>query len=150
MQRPISFRGPETARSFPSGCEQMITQDLKLVRHLLDSQLKKAGSSRTAGDSIRIQQVADPVDMTQEAVARDIAVQILDCESTLLRRLRSAIDRIDDGSYGICLECEEEIAPKRLKAIPWAELCISCQERADASATRREGRAVFEDRSEAA
>jgi DnaK suppressor protein len=124
----------------------MITEDLKLVRQQLDSQLKKAGFNRAAGDSIHIQQVADPVDMTQQAVDRDIAVQILDRESTLVRRLRSAIDRIDDGSYGICLECEEEIAPKRLRAIPCAELCISCQERADASATRREGRGVFEDR----
>jgi DnaK suppressor protein len=132
------------------GREQMITENLKLIRQQLDSQLKKAGSRRSPGDSIRIQQVADPVDMSQEALARDIAVQILDRESTVVRRLRSAIDRIDNGAYGICLECEDEIAPKRLKAIPWAELCISCQERADASATRRKDRAVFEDRIEAA
>jgi DnaK suppressor protein len=131
------------------GHEQMITEHLKLIRQQLDSQLKKAGSSRAAGDSIRIQQVADPVDMTQEALARDLAVQILDRESTLVRRLRSAIDRIDEGSYGVCLECEERIASKRLKAIPWAELCISCQERADAS-SRRQSRAVFEDLTEAA
>ena len=128
----------------------MIAENLKLVRQQLDSHLKKAGSRRAGGDSICIQQVADPVDMTQQSVERDIAVQILDRESTLVRRLRSAIGRVDDGSYGICLECEAEIAPKRLKAIPWAELCISCQERADASATRREDAAVFEHRTEAA
>ena len=128
----------------------MTTEDLKAIRQQLDSQLKKAGSSREAGDSIRIQQLADPLDMTQEALARDMAVQILDRESRLARRLRSAIERVDDGSYGICLECEEQIAPKRLKAIPWAELCISCQDRADASETLRQGRAVFEDLAEAA
>ena len=132
------------------GRERMITEDLKLIRQQLNSQLKRAESSRVAGDSIRIQQVADPVDMTQEAVARDIAVQILDRESTLARRLRSAIDRIDEGSYGICLDCEERIAQKRLKAIPWAELCFSCQDRADASETRQQGRAVFENLTEAA
>ena len=128
----------------------MITQDINLVRQQLDARLKKARSGRAAGDSIHIQQVADPLDMTQEALARDIAVQILDRESTIARRLRSAIDRIDEGWYGICLECEEEIASKRLKAIPWAELCISCQERADATPTRRQGPAVFEDRDQAA
>jgi DnaK suppressor protein len=128
----------------------MITENLKLIREQLDSQLKKAGSSRAAGESIRIQQVADPIDMTQEALARDMAVQILDRESTLVRRLRSAIERIDDGSYGICLECEEKIAPKRLKAIPWAELCISCQERTETSEALQQGRAVFEGLSEAA
>jgi DnaK suppressor protein len=127
----------------------MITEDLKLIRQQLDSQLKKARLI-SAADSIRIQQVADPVDMTQEALARDIAVQILDRESMLVRRLRSAIERIDDGSYGLCLECEERISSKRLKAIPWAELCISCQESADASAFPRQGRSAFEDLTEAA
>lgn len=128
----------------------MITEDLKLIRRQLNSQVQKAQFSRAAGESIRIQQVADPVDMTQEALARDIAVQVLDHKSALVRRLRSAIDRIDEGSYGICLECEEGIAPRRLKAIPWAELCLSCQERADASETRQHGRAVFENLTEAA
>jgi DnaK suppressor protein len=128
----------------------MIIEDLKQFRQQLESQLEKSGYSRTAGDSIRVQQLADPIDMTKEAVDRDIAVQILDRETALIRRLRSAIDRIDDGSYGICLECEEEIARKRLKAIPWAELCISCQERVDVSKPLRQGRAIFEDLTKAA
>jgi DnaK suppressor protein len=127
-----------------------VNTDLTPVRQLLDSQLKKAAFSHGGSDSIRIQQLADPVDMTQEAAERDIAVQILDRESTLVRRLRSAMNRIEDGSYGICLECEEEIAPKRLRAIPWAELCITCQERADASRKRRQATAIFEERTQAA
>jgi DnaK suppressor protein len=127
-----------------------VNTDLTLVRRLLELQLKKTAFSRGGSDSICIQQLADPIDMTQEAAERDIAVQILDRESTLVRRLRSAMGRIDDGSYGICLECEEEIAPKRLKAIPWAELCIGCQERADASRKRRQATAIFEERTQAA
>ena len=74
-----------------------------------------------------------------------MTLQILDRESTLIQRLRSAIDRANDGCYGICLQCEEEIAPKRLKAIPWAELCIDCRERADDSASRRERIVDFKD-----
>ena len=124
--------------------------DLKPVREILESQLKKAASTRVLDDSIRIQQHADPVDMTQEAAERDVAVQILDRESALARRLRSAIDRIDDGSYGICLQCEEEIAPKRLKAIPWAELCIQCQEKADGFTTQRQRIPALEEGTEAA
>jgi DnaK suppressor protein len=124
--------------------------DLKQIEQMLESRLKEAGYSRGLSDSIHIQRVADPVDMTQEANERDLAVQILDRESALVRRLRSAIDRIHDGSYGICLRCEEEIAPMRLKAIPWAELCIHCQERADALASQRERGAAFENLTEAA
>ena len=36
-----------------------------------------------------------------------------------------------DGSYGVCLHCEEDIKPKRLDAVPWTKYCIRCQEAAD-------------------
>ncbi|HVP00275.1 MAG TPA: TraR/DksA family transcriptional regulator [Bryobacteraceae bacterium] len=111
--------------------------DLRLARQILEARLKDATSGKELGDSIRIHQVADPIDMTQEASERDVAVQILDRESALVRQLRSALDRIRDGSYGICLQCEEEIAPKRLKAMAWAELCIHCQEKADSLGRQR-------------
>jgi DnaK suppressor protein len=128
----------------------MMNADLKLFRDILESHLKEAASTRALGDSIHIEQFADPADMTREAAERDLAVQLLDRESTLVRRLRSAIERINNGSYGICLECEEEIAPKRLKAIPWAEFCIDCQDRAEDVTSHREHIAAFEDRAEAA
>jgi DnaK suppressor protein len=121
-----------------------VNTDLKQVRRILESHLKEATSSRELSESIRIQQVADPADMTQEAAERDVTVQILDRESILFRQLRSAIDRVDDRSYGVCLHCEEEISQKRLNAIPWAELCISCQEQTDGLATHRKGPSVFD------
>jgi RNA polymerase-binding transcription factor len=124
--------------------------ELKMIRQTLESRLKQAAGSYGLSDSIHIQQLADPADVTQEAAERDVAVQIIDRESALARHIRAAIDRIDDGSYGICLECEEEIAPKRLKAIPWAELCIDCQERADGSGDRNAPIPAFADFSAAA
>ena len=124
--------------------------DLNLVRLNLQSHLKESASSRGLTDSIRIQQRADPVDMTQEAAERDLAVQILDRESALARRLRSAMERVDDGSYGVCMECEDEIDPKRLKAMPWAEFCIHCQERADGFGSQQKFSPAFEESSEAA
>lgn len=108
--------------------------DFRLVRQTLEARLKEATSHSGLTDSIRIQQAADPIDMTQDAAERDLAVQILDRGSALARHLRSAIKRIDEGSYGICAQCEEEIAPKRLCVIPWADLCIHCQERQEGSA----------------
>ena len=125
--------------------------ELKLARHILERHLKETSSNRGLSDSIRIHQVADPVDMTQQAAERDVAVQLLDRESVLARRIRAALDRIQDGSYGICLQCEEEIAPKRLKAMPWAELCIACQEQADKYTIQNRGRTpTSEDWTEAA
>jgi DnaK suppressor protein len=45
-----------------------------------------------------------------------------------LRLVEEALDRMDSGEYGVCLACEEPIAEKRLKAIPWARYCLQCQE----------------------
>lgn len=49
--------------------------------------------------------------------------------ATLLRHLEEAVERVDDGSYGTCAECEKPISPKRLEAVPWAKFCITCQEK---------------------
>jgi DnaK suppressor protein len=111
--------------------------DLRSVRNTLEAQLRESLSSKVLGDSIRIHQVADPLDMTQESAERDLAGEMLERESALARNIRSAIGRIQDGSYGICIECDEEIAPARLKAIPWAERCILCQEGAERLSSRR-------------
>jgi DnaK suppressor protein len=45
-----------------------------------------------------------------------------------LRLIEEALDRMDSGGYGTCLSCEEPIAAKRLRAVPWARYCIHCQE----------------------
>jgi RNA polymerase-binding transcription factor len=45
-----------------------------------------------------------------------------------LRLVKEALDRMDAGEYGVCLACEEPIAEKRLKALPWARYCLHCQE----------------------
>ena len=45
-----------------------------------------------------------------------------------LRLVEEALDRLDTGDYGICLGCDEPIAEKRLRALPWARYCVTCQE----------------------
>ena len=50
-------------------------------------------------------------------------------ESSLLRAVRTALCRIDGGSFGTCSRCEAVISPRRLAAVPWALLCVPCLER---------------------
>jgi DnaK suppressor protein len=80
---------------------------------------------------IAIEKTPDALDEVQLAGERELAIRTLDRESSLLRSVRGALARIADGSYGICLHCEEEIKPKRLDAVPWTKYCIRCQEAAD-------------------
>ncbi|MBM3796415.1 MAG: TraR/DksA family transcriptional regulator [Acidobacteria bacterium] len=82
-------------------------------------------------DDIRIEQVSEEFDQIQNKVNRELAVSDINRNSRLLRDIDGAIARLREGGYGICRHCEEEISPKRLAAIPWAVLCIGCQEVAD-------------------
>src|SRR5271157_400914 len=82
-------------------------------------------------EDIAIEKTPDAIDEVQLAGERELAIRNLDRESNLLRNVRGALARMADGSYGICLHCEEEIKPKRLNAVPWTKFCIRCQEAAD-------------------
>ena len=82
-------------------------------------------------DGIAIERTADALDEVQLAGLRELTTGNLERESKVLRDVRSALSRIEDGTYGTCLECEEQISHKRLRAVPWAALCIDCQEQAD-------------------
>jgi DnaK suppressor protein len=67
---------------------------------------------------------ADMLDQIQHATERDMAIGNLERESDRLLEVRGALRRIHLGTYGICLDCEEEISPKRLVALPWTSLCL--------------------------
>lgn len=82
-------------------------------------------------DDIRIERAAGQGDAIQGAVCRDLAVAKLNHESNLLRQVEEALNRLAAHSYGICLHREQEIAQRRLLAVPWAALCIRCKEVAD-------------------
>jgi DnaK suppressor protein len=82
-------------------------------------------------DGIAIEPSADQMDEIQYASERDLAIQHVDRESALLREVKAALQRVRDGGFGDCAECGSAISPKRLAAVPWAALCLLCQDRAD-------------------
>jgi DnaK suppressor protein len=82
-------------------------------------------------EGIEIEKSPDALDEVQHATERELAIRNLDRDSALLRHVRAALIRASDGSYGVCMHCEEDISPKRLQAVPWAAFCIQCQETAD-------------------
>ena len=79
-------------------------------------------------DGIAIEKSADQMDEIQFASERELAIRNVDRDSMLLRDVKAGIRRIHAGNFGVCMECEEEISPRRLLALPWAPRCIQCQE----------------------
>src|SRR5262249_28450175 len=100
---------------------------------------KHAELARAMGrrDSIAIERTPDALDEMQLAAERELTTRSLEHQSRLLSNVRAALVRIAEGVYGTCLECDEEISHKRLRAMPWATLCINCQEQADRNPHRR-------------
>ncbi len=82
-------------------------------------------------EGIEIEKSPDALDEVQHAAERELAIRNLDRDSALLRNVRGALLRVEEGIYGVCLHCEEDISQKRLNAVPWAGYCITCQEMAD-------------------
>src|SRR5215212_7425956 len=112
----------------------MTNTDFTRLRGILEAKLKTIASGSDRRDGIIIQHAPDALDQTQFATERDLVVSLLSRESRLVRRVRAALRRMEGGIYGICLACEEPISVNRIEAVPWAELCLRCQERADRTA----------------
>jgi DnaK suppressor protein len=113
----------------------MKKNELQGFRKSLEARLAELSDSRSNREALTIETSADELDRIQHAQERDFAMGSLDRESARLREVRGALERIDAGSFGICLNCEEEIGAKRLAAVPWAAFCIVCQEAADRMAS---------------
>ena len=69
----------------------------------------------------------DPADRATAESNRNFELRIRDRERKLLAKIKEAIDRIDNGTYGICESCEDEISVKRLEARPVTTLCVKCK-----------------------
>jgi DnaK suppressor protein len=98
---------------------------------LLEAKKIELESNLNWREGIAIEQTAETFDSMQALAARDLTVTILSQESELLRRVKAALSRIGEGTYGICADCERQIPGKRLHAVPWAARCVNCQSAAD-------------------
>jgi DnaK suppressor protein len=72
---------------------------------------------------------ADEVDEIQANENREISFATREKLVERVNRLRAALDRLNDGEYGVCVECAEQISPARLHAVPEVQTCVRCQDR---------------------
>ena len=100
----------------------------KEARKVLETKRRELLSGTSDREEILIENAAEDFDRLQQQMNREVAIRNLDRESKLLKEVNAAMKRVDEGSYGTCLRCEEEIPEKRMKAVPWAAYCVPCQE----------------------
>jgi DnaK suppressor protein len=109
----------------------MTKNELKKFRGVLDARQTELSKLTRNREGLAIDTSPDELDRIQHATEREIAIGNLERDSSLLRDVRAALRRMDMNAFGTCLECEDEISPKRLAAVPWTPFCIACQEAAD-------------------
>ena len=110
---------------------KVVSTELGGIQEILERKATELDRELRKRDGIAIEKSADQMDEIQYATERELAMRSVDRESHLLRQVRAALGRVHDGSFGTCAECESAISPRRLAALPWALLCIQCQEAAD-------------------
>ncbi len=109
----------------------MTQNELNRFRAILTAKVVELERFTRHREGITVERSADQLEEIQAASQRALAVSNLDREFNQLRNARAALHRIQEGSFGICQECDDDIAPKRLVAVPWAQFCIRCQEAVD-------------------
>src|SRR5690242_14459258 len=109
----------------------MRSTDLNKYRDLLEKkkdELMAAAPSRTPASEPGSKS-GDWIDQSSQESDVHVRLALKQTDSKVLRAIEEAIHRLDHGTYGICTDCEEEIAAARLEAVPWTRVCIVCKEK---------------------
>ncbi len=98
----------------------------KILQGQLDDLVREAGKTVSEMTDEKTN-FPDPTDRASLESDRNFELRIRDRERKLIMKIREAIERIDEGTFGICDSCEEEIGEARLRARPVTTLCIDCK-----------------------
>jgi DnaK suppressor protein len=101
----------------------------KILEKKADEVQRSMSAQKAAQVLAREEHPHDEGDLSQQSHEEWIFLNRNTLDITLLRQVQDALRRLDQGTYGVCYECEEAISPKRLDAVPWAKFCVTCQER---------------------
>ncbi len=119
----------------------MEKERLEVFRELLKERLKtilEEAEKTVKGMTNDRDSFPDPTDRANLESDRNFLLRIRDRERKLIGKIKEALARIDDGTFGICEECGEDISEERLKARPMATLCIDCKTKAEEEEKQKE------------
>ncbi len=89
-----------------------------------------SGPARIRREELQLSQddLADEADLASSGLTQSINIRLRDRETLLLKKIETALSKIDRGEFGVCEACEEPIEAKRLDARPMADMCVGCKE----------------------
>ena len=111
-------QSPQTAKNFE---EKLREQQRLLEQHMI--------SAVEQGRQTAAEETQDAADLAVLSYQKEMLFSQSTHGHTQLSLVRSALERLADGNFGECVQCEKTIGAKRLEALPWTPYCIECQEK---------------------
>ncbi len=109
----------------------------KKLRDALEQKRREVDESYRRSQTVNREATAEPLqdlaDQATESYRKEFLYSLSDSDRQTLVEVEEALRRMDDETYEECISCGDKIPLARLKAIPWASLCIDCQERQESS-----------------
>lgn len=111
---------------------KMPKKEMEKYRRLLEAKKSSLSSdlakTRNAEEETTEESTQDIADKAVSSYTREFLYSLSDGDRTTLLRIDAALARIEEGIYGMCRHCGQAMSEKRLTAVPWAPLCVDCQE----------------------
>jgi DnaK suppressor protein len=126
-----------------AGLREMLSERRREMQDDVQSRIRDGRAERST-------EVRDDLEVSDAVIQGDIEFALLQMRAETLTRIDEALVRLDAGKYGFCIECEREIAERRLRALPFAVRCEACEARREQQqgharqlAQRRSGLSLF-------
>src|SRR5256885_2960041 len=100
-----------------------VDRNLKALRDKVNELRRRMSADKAASIVARLEDPSDSGDLSNQSHEEWLFLNRNNLEKALLREVEDALRRVQDGTYGVCQECQEPISPKRLQALPLAKFC---------------------------
>jgi RNA polymerase-binding transcription factor len=97
-------------------------------REIMDQVQEKIRDARTESPNSPTQGVLDAVESSEADIQDEIEFALIQMKAETLNKIEEALRRLEEGTFGYCFECGEEISERRLRALPFAVRCKDCEE----------------------
>jgi len=115
-------------KEVPDDRHASLKKILLAKREALIQEIKQQlGQSVTDEQQRRLEAAMDSGDQALVDLEREMGISLQEMRNQERKNIDNALDSLDEGTYGACAECGEEISEKRLHALPFARLCVECQ-----------------------
>jgi DnaK suppressor protein len=135
MKEPKQTAGRDRTRSRYAELKQMLDTRRREIQAEVHGKMRDVREEGSWGG--KLNEVFDAVESSEADIQDDIEFALIQMKSETLNKINDALVRLEHGNYGDCFDCGEEIAEKRLRALPFAVRCKDCEEAREVAEQRQ-------------